>query len=132
MPRWCIARDDPTAAFVGLPVVALPVSGYVLTPRRDARVLHIAAENADDFVARFSSSLRYGINWTKVAESYDAVHLCSYQAVCRHPAFYGWDCESTAWLHPAWESVTEVDITYLKTQAEDRLLKLKRESVTND
>jgi len=87
--------------------------GVVLGVKPGARIRHLRTkQQAEDFLDEYGvetpdfPSLRSGggvwtglfekvPDWPRVYRDYDAMHMEG--AALRHPAFYGWDAESTGW-----------------------------------
>jgi hypothetical protein len=97
----------------------LSATGYLVTPRDDARVLTIDGPHTFRMFVDTYGVARYpdrqydmiDIDWAAfVADGHDGIRVTDpYDRAIRHGpvmAFYGWDCESTWWAR--WAFVEDV------------------------
>lgn len=134
--QWCLANE------FGLPTNNI-FHGYVLKPKKNLMIYTI--DSLEDMHILFDEygykmypvTEMEGINWQKMAEDFDALHLTSNgEAVTRHGfsffrditsslkpewqkktlrSFYGWDCEST--YHFRWNFINQESIS-IKAKAD--------------
>jgi len=74
-----------------------------------------------------------GLDFEKLAQHYDAIHLTDqgqWETRLSHPhSLYGWDCESTIWLHWPWAYGEIIDLgtkTWGKPEAPSTRGRLRR------
>jgi len=120
--EWCLAEDFRVPQHFRW-------HGWLLTPPWDARVYEIdsyadlrrLAESEfgmPEGPGYFPAFGGCGIDFEKMSQSYDAIHLTEagqWATRLSHPhTLYGWDCESTLWLHYpwAWAEIHEVHGTW--------------------
>ena len=101
--RWCEAE------YFGVRNYAV-----ILIPKRNLEVLDITGYAEDPWYdelkerfphflvkSRYTENTYVNLNFNELRnKGYDGVHISDAHSEITSVSFYGWDCESTVWLHP--------------------------------
>jgi hypothetical protein len=107
---------------------------YLLYPSTAARVYEIDSyEDLERLVHRFPFADPFGspyehglasLDWEAAAVEFDGIHLTArgqWATRLSHPlTLYGWDCESTCWLHFKFERWEHADVAAIIARARQR------------
>lgn len=137
--QWClenefwVRRDQPVFQAWEL-TVDLSAAIFVIDGRDDLKTLierypaPPLAPNGQPLGSTFEFP-----NWELVAADYDGVHLTARGQIATRwyePNLYGWDCESTLWLHWSFPEITYRGLVWVPEQNERQAEEVPHEANT--
>ncbi len=120
--EWCYVEEPDWVKPTWLLTIAEDARIYEINGASDLRQLctRYVSEKQRAALAQFPAlaELYPSLDFEAIAQDYDAIHLTAHgEGATRfsHPSLYGWDCESTLWLHWAF---THIEAVTVATRAE--------------